>query len=89
MSRIEIHLVAMRDVAFEIAGQRFSFGQGSSIHAENSHKYGERGARVLLLAGGWTPIAEWSDPAGDFSDRAGRGRARPFRAVIARRGGHG
>ena len=41
---------------------------GSSIHAENSHKYGERGARVLLLAGGWTPTAEWSDPAGDFSE---------------------
>ena len=68
LSRIEIHLVAVRDVEFEIAGQRFSFAQGSSIHAENSHKYGERGARVLLLAGGWTPIAEWSDPGGDFSE---------------------
>jgi hypothetical protein len=22
---------------------------------------------VLLLAGGWTPLAEWSDPAGDFA----------------------
>jgi len=68
LSRIEIHLVAVRDVEFEIAGQRFNFAQGSSIHAENSHKYGPRGGRVLLLAGGWTPIAEWSDPAGDFSE---------------------
>ena len=49
-------------------GQRFNFAEGSSIHAENSHKYGPRGGRVLLLAGGWTPIAEWSDPAGDFAD---------------------
>jgi dimethylhistidine N-methyltransferase len=68
LSRIEMHLVAMRDVEFTISGQRFAFARGSSIHTENSHKYGERGARVLLLAGGWTPIAEWSDPAGDFSE---------------------
>ena len=41
--------------------------QGASIHIENSHKYGQRGGRVLLLAGGWTPHAEWTDPAEDFS----------------------
>ena len=28
---------------------------GETIHTENSHKYGLRGARLLLLAGGWTP----------------------------------
>ena len=67
LSRIEIHLVALRDVAFSISGRHFSFTQGSSIHVENSHKYGPRGARLLLLAGGWTPVAEWSDPAQDFS----------------------
>jgi dimethylhistidine N-methyltransferase len=67
LSRIEIHLVATRDVAFSISGRRFSFAQGSSIHAENSHKYGPRGARLLLLAGGWTPVAEWSDTGQDFS----------------------
>lgn len=67
LSRMEMHLVATRDVDFSISGQRFHFDQGSSIHTENSHKYGERGARVLLLAGGWTPIAEWSDEAGDFA----------------------
>ncbi len=44
------------------------FAAGSSIHVENSHKYGPRGGRVLLLAGGWTPVAEWSDPAGDFAE---------------------
>jgi len=67
LSRIEMHLVATRDVGFEIAGQRFAFAQGSSIHTENSHKYGERGARLLLLAGGWTPQREWSDPDDDFA----------------------
>jgi len=67
LSRIEMHLVATRDVAFTIDGQRFSFSSGSSIHTENSHKYGRRGARVLLLSGGWTPIAEWTDAAEDFA----------------------
>ena len=67
LSRIEMHLVATRDVTFHIDGRTFSFTKASTIHTENSHKYGPRGARVLLLAGGWTPIAEWSDPAGDFS----------------------
>ena len=67
LSRIEMHLVATRDVTFTIDGRSFSFAKGSSIHTENSHKYGRRGARVLLLAGGWTPIAEWADAAGDFA----------------------
>ena len=68
LSRIEIHLVAVRDVAFEVEGREFRFAEGSSIHVENSHKYGHRGGRVLLLAGGWTPLVEWSDPAGDFAE---------------------
>lgn len=67
LSRIEIHLVAKRDMSFSVSGRSFSFAQGSSIHVENSHKYGPRGARLLLLAGGWTPVAEWSDPGQDFA----------------------
>ncbi|MEO7410861.1 MAG: L-histidine N(alpha)-methyltransferase, partial [Sphingomicrobium sp.] len=62
LGRIEMHLVAQRDVSFSIDGQRFDFAEGQSIHTENSHKYGQRGARLLLLAGGWTPITEWLAP---------------------------
>jgi L-histidine Nalpha-methyltransferase len=68
LSRIEMHLVATRDVEFSIAGHSFRFTKGSSIHTENSHKYGARGGRVLLLAGGWTPVAEWSDADDDFAE---------------------
>lgn len=68
LSRIEMHLIATRDVRFSIAGHEFSFGAGSSIHTENSHKYGPRSGRVLLLAGGWTPLAEWTDANGDFAE---------------------
>ena len=67
LSRIEMHLVATRDVDFSVAGERFHFANGSSIHTENSHKYEARGARLMLLAGGWTPIAEWADPNDDFA----------------------
>jgi uncharacterized SAM-dependent methyltransferase len=62
-----MHLVATRVVTFYIAGEPFRFAAGSSIHTENSHKYGPRGGRMLLLAGGWTPLAEWTDPARDFA----------------------
>ena len=67
LGRIEMHLVATRDVEFAIEGKRFAFRNGQSIHTENSHKYGPRGARLLLLAGGWTPIAEWTDDQEDFA----------------------
>lgn len=67
LSRIEMHLVAERDVEFAVSGKRFRFARDSSIHTENSHKYGARGGRLLLLAGGWTPVAEWTDAHGDFA----------------------
>jgi uncharacterized SAM-dependent methyltransferase len=63
-----MHLVTTLDVAFSIDGQAFRFASGSSIHTENSHKYGARGGRVLLLAGGWTPVAEWTDAGHDFAE---------------------
>lgn len=67
LSRIEMHLVATRDVEFSIDGEHFRFAGGSSIHTENSHKYEARGGRLLLLAGGWTPVAEWADANEDFA----------------------
>ena len=67
LSRIEMHLVASRGVDFTVSGQSFHFDAGSSIHTENSHKYEARGARLMLLAGGWTPIAEWTDAGNDFA----------------------
>lgn len=67
LGRIEMHLVARRDAEFSIDGQHFTFNKGTTIHTENSHKYGPRGARLLLLAGGWTPLAEWTDDRQDFA----------------------
>ncbi len=63
-ARIEMHLEATEEVTFSIEGRPFSMAAGETIHTENSHKYGARDARILLRAGGWTPIEEWTD-AGD------------------------
>jgi L-histidine Nalpha-methyltransferase len=67
LSRVEMHLEAVRDVGFEVAGTAFSMASGETIHTENSHKYGERDARLLLLAGGWTPVEEWTDDEARFA----------------------
>ena len=66
-ARIEMHLEAMQDIAFTIEGRPFDMAAGETIHTENSHKFGQRDAKLLLRAGGWTPIAEWTDPEGLFA----------------------
>jgi len=66
-ARIEMHLEATRDVEFSVMGQTLSMREGETIHTENSHKYAPRDARLLLRAGGWSPIAEWTDSANQFA----------------------
>lgn len=66
-SRIEMHLEAQRDMDFTIDGRPFAMAAGETVHTENSHKYGPRDARILLRAGGWTPIAEWTDTDDRFA----------------------
>jgi dimethylhistidine N-methyltransferase len=66
-ARIEMHLEAQRDVSFTVEGRGFAIAAGETIHTENSHKYGPNGGRMLLRAGGWTPIREWTDPQDWFA----------------------
>ncbi|MBB6190944.1 dimethylhistidine N-methyltransferase [Sphingobium wenxiniae] len=66
LGRVEMHLVANRDVAFAAAGRRFSMGAGETIHTENSYKYTLEEARLLARASGWEPLAFWTDPDGLF-----------------------
>ena len=65
-ARIEMHLEALEDLSFVVAGHRFAIATGETIHTENSHKYGPRDAALLLRAGGWTPLAEWGDAENQF-----------------------
>jgi dimethylhistidine N-methyltransferase len=66
-SRIEMHLEAVRDVRFAVEGEPFEMAAGETIHTENSHKYGARESRFMLLAGGWEPVGEWTDPEDRFA----------------------
>jgi L-histidine N-alpha-methyltransferase len=67
MSRIEMHLEAVRDVRFTVGGREFAFAAGDTIHTENSHKYGLRDSRLLLRAAGWGLCQEWTDPDDQFA----------------------
>ncbi|MEA3014544.1 MAG: hypothetical protein QOD42_3089 [Sphingomonadales bacterium] len=67
MSRIEMHLEALRDVSFRVAGAAFAMKAGETVHTENSHKYGHRDSRLLLRAAGWGVVAEWTDEESWFS----------------------
>jgi L-histidine N-alpha-methyltransferase len=67
LGRIEMHLKAVRDVDFSVAGIPFAMAAGETIHTENSHKYGTRDARLLLKAGGWEALEEWTDAEDDFA----------------------
>ena len=66
-ARIEMHLIAQRDIAFSVAGRSFAMVAGETIHTENSHKFNRRTSNMLLLAGGWEPRARWLDKQGRFS----------------------
>jgi len=66
-ARIEMHLVATRDVTFEVAGRAFAMAKGESLHTESSHKFSRRTSYMLLLAGGWEPQVRWLDSQERFS----------------------
>jgi len=65
--RIEMHLVSRRAQSFEIAGRRFFFAAGETIHTENSYKSTALQFQVLARSAGWTPTDVWTDREGLFS----------------------
>jgi len=67
LSRIEMHLVSMRDQSVTIARRAFAFRAGESIHTENSHKYAPEAFAALAQRAGWTLAHVWRDRAGLFS----------------------
>lgn len=66
-SRIEMHLEASKDLDFLVGALHFEMSAGQTIHTENSHKYDPQSAKVLLNAGHWVPVREWTDKDGLFS----------------------
>ncbi|HYC75214.1 ergothioneine biosynthesis protein EgtB [Brevundimonas sp.] len=56
-SRMEMHLVATRDMTVEIDGRVIAFRKGETIHTESSRKFTEASVRELAAASGWTIAA--------------------------------
>lgn len=67
LERIEMHLVADRAQSVMLAGHRFRFAAGESIHTESSHKYRPDRLRELAGQAGWRPARMWTDPQALFS----------------------
>ncbi|MFP4126802.1 MAG: L-histidine N(alpha)-methyltransferase [Alphaproteobacteria bacterium] len=65
--RIEMHLVSRCAQEVRVAGRRFAFAEGESIHTENSHKYTLDGFAELATRGGWRTRERWLDDAALFS----------------------
>ena len=68
--RIEMHLESLKAQAVTVAGHRFEFRKGETIHTENSYKYTLESFRALAEAAGWHPAATWTDGNDYFSIHA-------------------
>jgi dimethylhistidine N-methyltransferase len=65
--RVEMHLVSLERHAVTVAGRRFEFERGETIHTENSYKY-DRAQFEALAAGAGLRVREaWTDPEQLFS----------------------
>ncbi|MFO1154350.1 MAG: L-histidine N(alpha)-methyltransferase [Rhodospirillales bacterium] len=67
LGRVEMHLVSRRRQSVVIAGHRFEFAPGETIHTENSYKYSLAGFRRLAEAAGFAVKASWTDDRQLFS----------------------
>jgi dimethylhistidine N-methyltransferase len=66
-SRIEMHLVANRDVPFTVGGERFEMARGEYLLTELSHKYTLADATDIARSAGLEVRRAWSDPRDWFS----------------------
>lgn len=66
-SRVEMHLVSLSDQTVRVAGQRFRFSRGESIHTESSYKYSIAGFQTLARDAGFEPEQVWTDARELFS----------------------
>jgi dimethylhistidine N-methyltransferase len=65
--RVEMHLISRTSQEVKVAGERFTFREGESIHTENSYKYSIEGFRDLACTAGLEPEQVWTDPEDLFS----------------------
>jgi uncharacterized SAM-dependent methyltransferase len=61
--RVEMHLESLRPQTAVVAGERFTFVSGETIHTENSYKHTTEGFEALAQRAGWRVARTWISPA--------------------------
>jgi dimethylhistidine N-methyltransferase len=59
-SRMEMHLESLKDQPATVAGRRFDFAAGETIHTENSYKFTLAGFEALAARAGWRVERSWA-----------------------------
>jgi dimethylhistidine N-methyltransferase len=65
--RVEMHLESLHSQIVHVAGQRFDFAPGETIHTEISCKYSVAEFQELGKRAGFSPEKVWTDPEQLFS----------------------
>ncbi len=65
--RIEMHLESLHSQTAHVAGVRFNFAAGETIHTENSYKHTIEGFQALAASAGWRSQRVWTDKRSLFS----------------------
>jgi dimethylhistidine N-methyltransferase len=66
-SRIEMHLESRERQLVQIAGRRFAFEEGETIHTESAYKWEPRAFDALAMIAGWRPERTWTDERAWFA----------------------
>jgi L-histidine Nalpha-methyltransferase len=66
-SRVEMHLVSLRDQEVTIAGETVAFAEGEHVVTEHCHKYTPQAFARLAAAAGWQVRHTWTDEQGYFN----------------------
>ena len=66
-SRIEMHLVSRIEQTVRVQGAAFAFGEGESLHTENSYKFTVEDITGMARRAGWRLIERWIAPPPAFA----------------------
>jgi dimethylhistidine N-methyltransferase len=66
-SRIEMHLVSRSAQSVRVGDAAFAFGEGESLHTENSYKFTVEDITGMARRGGWRLIERWIAPPPAFA----------------------
>ncbi|HET6436788.1 MAG TPA: L-histidine N(alpha)-methyltransferase [Anaeromyxobacter sp.] len=87
LSRVEMHLVSVRDQVVHVGGVPISFRSGESIHTESAYKWDMHAFDALAALAGWRPVRSWADERAWFSVRLYLAAGGRDRGGQLRRGG--